>query len=119
MTVKNMLIALVIVSLSLFFVPYSIVVLVVILFSFIFSIYQKNKEIHDDLRKIKRHLGLLSKEELEIVEINEELAYHREIENSPQKIDELNSKIEEELASDREDTGDDGNIVNDDSKKNG
>lgn len=106
MNIKNVIVALIIVALSLYFFPYSIMVLCIILLSYLFSIYEKNKAIHEDLRKIKRHLGLLSEEELEQVEIDEELEYHKALENNPEDIDELNREIEEELEGIRENTED-------------
>jgi cell division protein FtsB len=79
------------------FGPYGAWVLIALLFGLVLSTHQRNKQIYDDLQKIKQKLGIEDKDEFNMSneEIEEELALIDITEQS--ELSELDKQIEQEL----------------------
>ncbi len=77
--------------------PYGVGIFLIILFGIVFSTYQKNKLIYEDVKMIREKLGILRDEEKfqQEMETNQE-EYENNIEN-PKFISKLDEEIEEEL----------------------
>lgn len=98
MTILGMTIATVILFLSFYLIgPYGIAVLLILTFGMIFSTHQKNKEIYEDLKRIREKLGLLSEAEKMQIEIDKSIEKYEEAKEDSKLITELNKEIEEEL----------------------
>lgn len=72
-----------------------------LMFGLVFSTYLRTKEIHEDLKTIKTHFGLLNEEEKAAIQMKQQLRnlYENEIDNkkySPE-MERINREIELEL----------------------
>ncbi|XEC97331.1 hypothetical protein AB6A23_12705 [Paenibacillus tarimensis] len=68
-----------------------------IIFGLVFSNHFRNKEMYEDIKKIKAHLGLMENEELEDYKSEEELRNAMALKDDPDKLKEVNQEIEKEL----------------------
>ncbi|GGH27310.1 hypothetical protein GCM10008013_28670 [Paenibacillus segetis] len=62
-----------------------------------FSTHQKNKEIYEDLKRIREKLGLLSEDEKIQIEVDKSIEKYEEAKENPDLITELDKEIEKEL----------------------
>jgi len=76
---------------------YGIAFLVILSFGLIFSTYQRNKQIYEDIKIIREKLGLLREEEIVQNEIDKSIEDYNKIKHDPQLISERNKEIEDEL----------------------
>ncbi|WMT39655.1 hypothetical protein RE628_19935 [Paenibacillus sp. D2_2] len=98
MTVIGMVIGAIILFLSVYLIgPYGVGIFLVILFGIVFSTYQRNKQIYEDIKKIREKLGLLREDEKIQQGIDEGLQAFEKKEDHPEIISEINKEIEEEL----------------------
>lgn len=54
------------IALSILLGPYSAIVILVIIFGLIFSMHQRNKEIYEDIQRIKEKLGIIDINEFDL-----------------------------------------------------
>ncbi|SDS73177.1 hypothetical protein SAMN05444162_2142 [Paenibacillaceae bacterium GAS479] len=103
MTFAGMLIALFITLLSVVFLgPYGAAILPILLFGMVFSIYQKNKQIYEDVKLIREKLGLLTEEEQIEEEVQESIDEYNKSDPEIKESDfversEIDKEIENEL----------------------
>ncbi len=84
-------------------------------FAFIYIIYRQNKQLLDDVKKIREHLGLLTEAELQA---DKEIKYRQEYEHAQRDtlfMSEMNEQIEKEL--DQPISAPDGEISKSDDEK--
>jgi len=84
------------IALSFLLGPFGGIILISIMFGFVLSTYMRNKEIHNDLQRIKEKLGILERDDFNMTneEIEEELEKDY-IES--REMNETNKDIEKEL----------------------
>lgn len=101
MTFLGMIIATVILLISFHMIgPYGIAFLLILLFGLIFSTYQKQKQIKEDLTAIREKLGLLSEDEKVKLDEKKHMEEYNRIKDDPEKIAEVNKAIESKLQND-------------------
>lgn len=98
MMIIGMIIATIVAVLSFLIIgPYGIGVLLILLFGLVFSTYQKNKQIYEDLKTIREKLGLLRDDEILQIEINKNFEEYDKIKEESQMASDRDKEIEEEL----------------------
>lgn len=94
----GMVIGAIILLLSFYIVgPYGAGIFLIVLFGLVFSTYQKNKEIYEDVKKIREKLGLLHEEEKFQQEVEMNRTEYDNNKDEPKFISKLDQEIEEEL----------------------
>ncbi|MEK5475724.1 hypothetical protein NYE70_02115 [Paenibacillus sp. FSL R5-0407] len=94
----GMVIGAIILFLSFYIVgPYGAGIFLIVLFGLVFSTYQKNKEIYEDVKIIREKLGLLHEEEKFQQEIEMNQKEYDNNKDEPKFISKLDEEIEEEL----------------------
>ncbi|TXK80388.1 hypothetical protein [Paenibacillus sp. N3.4] len=86
---------------SIFLGPYGGILVLAMIFGLILSTHQRNKKIHEDLQRIKEHLGIEDKDDFNMTEeeIEKELEQEQEQEelNESEELVKINEEIEKEL----------------------
>lgn len=76
-------------------VPFMILLLISSIFVLVISQYHKSRKIHQELKEIRRHLGLMNSKEKENFDLEHEISQLDKLDEA--ELEKINEQIEKEL----------------------